>query len=121
MAMTDNPVLVRGVKSQIRYFTREDVDRWMEWPAHTDPLYSSSYPRPMSRYERDTWFHERLNRPDYMMFAVDDLQGQMAGLLTLRNIDRMRTHAVLGITLRPETLNIGLGTDSLWTFVSHYF
>ncbi len=121
MAMTDNPVLVRGTKSQIRHFTREDVDHWMEWPAHADPLYSSSYPRPLSRYERDTWYNERLNRSDYMMFAVDDSGGQLAGLLTLRNIDRLRTHAVLGITLRPETLNIGLGTDALWSFLGHYF
>lgn len=121
MAMTENQVLAQGEKSRIRHFTRDDVDCWLEWPYHADPLYSASYPRPMNRYERDAWYYERLNRTDYMMFAVDDLQGRLLGLLTLRNIDRQRTHAVLGITLRPEILSYGFGTDSLWAFLSYYF
>lgn len=121
MATTENQVLAWGTRSRIRPFSREDVDRWMEWPPHLDPLYSSSYPRPMNRYERDGWYYERLNRSDYMMFAVDDLQGRLVGLLTLRNIDRHRSHAVLGITLRPEALGAGYGTDSLWTFLGYYF
>ena len=121
MAMTDNKVLARGQKTQIRQFNRDDVDRWMEWPMHSDPLYSSSYPRQMNRAERDAWFYERLNRNDYMMFAVDDFEGRLVGLLTLRNIDRQKTHAVLGITLRPEALDFGMGTDSLWTFLGYYF
>ncbi len=119
--MIDNRVLAAGVKCVVRQFTRDDVDAWLAWPPHLDPLYQSSYPRPMNRYERDAWYYERLNRNDYMMFAVDDKQGRLAGLLTLRNIDRNRTHAVLGITLRPEALNYGIGTDSLWTFLSYYF
>ncbi len=119
--MIDNRVLVAGEKSLIRQFSREDVDAWLQWPPQPDPLFASSYPRPMNRYERDAWYYERLNRSDYMMFAVDDKQGQLVGLLTLRNIDRNRTHSVLGITLRPETLSIGLGTDSLWAFLGYYF
>ncbi len=121
MAMTDNQVLARGVKCQVRTFNRDDVDRWMEWPPHLDPLYAASYPRPMNRYERDAWYFERINRADYMMFAVDDPQGHLVGLITLRNIDRQRSHAVLGITLRPEALSYGYGTDSLWAFLTYYF
>jgi diamine N-acetyltransferase len=119
--MIDNRVLVAGLKTTVRQFNREDVDAWLEWPLHPDPLYSSSYPRPMSRYERDAWYYERLNRSDYMMFAVDDKNGVLIGLLTLRNIDRSRTHAVLGITLRPEVLSGGLGTDVLWAFLGYFF
>lgn len=119
--MLENRVLAAGEKTVVRQFTRDDVDNWLQWPAQLDPLYTSSYPRPMNRYERDAWYYERLNRSDYMMFAVDDKQGQLVGLLTLRNIDRNRTHAVLGITLRPEVLSAGMGTDSLWTFLSYYF
>jgi RimJ/RimL family protein N-acetyltransferase len=117
----ENQTLARGQKTVIRHFTREDVDKWLAWPHHTDPLYSSSYPRAMSRLERDSWFSERSHRADYMMFAADDFQGNLVGLLTLRNIERSRSHAVLGITMRPEVLGGGLGTDSLWAFLSYYF
>ncbi len=121
MAMTDNQVLAQGLKTQVRHFTREHVDRWMEWPAHPDPLYVASYPRAMHPYERDAWFQERLSRTDYMMFALEDFDNRLVGLLTLRNIDRYRAHAVLGLTLRPESLGEGYGTDSLWTFLTYYF
>ncbi|MEI6042925.1 MAG: GNAT family N-acetyltransferase [Chloroflexota bacterium] len=119
--MLDNRVLVTGEKTLVRQFTREDVDAWLQWPSQLDPLYTSSYPRPMNRYERDAWYYERLNRNDYMMFAVDDKRGQLIGLLTLRNIDRSHAHAVLGITLRPEVLSGGMGTDALWSFLGYYF
>jgi len=119
--MIENRILAKGVSTVIRPFTRDDVDSWLSWPWHPDPLYQSSYPRPMNRYERDAWYYERLNRTDYMMFAVDDFDGHLVGLLTLRNIDRARTHAVLGITLSYSYLDYGYGTDSLWAFLGYYF
>jgi diamine N-acetyltransferase len=121
MAMTDNQVIARGSKSQIRLFNREHVDRWMEWPQVLDPLYSSSYPRYMNKFERDAWYYERTNRTDYMMFACEDDRENLMGLLTLRNIDRYRTHAVLGLTMRPENISQGYGTDSLWAFLNYFF
>lgn len=119
--MIEDRILAKGELTVIRSFSRDDVDKWLQWPPHPDPLYQSSYPRPMNRYERDAWYYERLNRSDYMMYAVDDFNGSLIGLLTLRNIDRARTHAVLGITLSPNALNGGYGTDSLWTFLSYFF
>lgn len=119
--MIENRILAKGESTVIRPFTREDVDSWLAWPIHPDPLFQSSYPRSMNRYERDAWYYERLNRSDYMMFAVDNMGGKLVGLLTLRNIDRSRTHAVLGITLTPSDLNLGYGTDSLWAFLGYYF
>lgn len=121
MAMIENQILARGTKSVIRQFTREHVDRWMEWATVHDPLYASSYPRYMNRFERDAWYYERINRGDYLMYACEDFDGQLMGLLTLRNIDRYRTHAVLGLTMRPENLSQGFGTDCLWTFLGYYF
>jgi len=117
----DNRVLARGHKTLVHQFMREDVDKWMAWPMHQDPLYASSYPRTMNRFERDDWFQDRSSRNDYMMFAAEDFQGNLIGLITLRNIERNRTHAVLGITIRPEILGSGFGTDCLWIFLYYYF
>ena len=121
MVLTETYVLARGSQSVIRQFNRKDVDRWMDWPIHSDPLYTASYPHQMNRYERDLWCSERTNRQDYIMFAVDDFSGYLVGFITIRNIDRQRIHGVLGITLRPEALSQGFGTDCLWTFLSYYF
>jgi diamine N-acetyltransferase len=121
MIENTNQLLAQGRKTRIRHFTREDVDKWLAWPHQPDPLYSSSYPRPMNRYERDAWFYERTNRTDYFMYAVDDPEGRLVGLITLRNVDKFHIQAVLGITLRPEALSAGFGTDCLWTFLHYYF
>lgn len=117
----NHKVLAQGRRVRIRTFSRRDVDSWLDWPQQTDPLYLSSYPHPMGRWERDNWFNERSNRYDYMMFALDDMQGRLVGLLTLRNIDRNRIQATLGLTMRPEALGQGYGTDSLYTFLGHFF
>ena len=117
----DNRVLAKGQKCYLRQFSREDVDNWLAWPTYHDPLYSSSYPRPMNRFERDSWYYERTSRYDYMMFAVDDFQNNLVGLITLRNIDKNQSFAVLGISMRPDFLDVGFGTDSLWAFLNYYF
>jgi RimJ/RimL family protein N-acetyltransferase len=121
MIENTNQLVAQGCKTRVRHFNREDVDKWLAWSQQPDPLYSSSYPRQMNRYERDAWFYERTNRTDYYMFAVDNFEGQLVGLITLRNIDKFRIQAVLGITLRPESLGGGYGTDSLWAFLHYFF
>ncbi len=114
-------IVARGNKTVIRSFQREDVDRRQAWPRHADPLYSHNDPRPMSPRERDFWFLERTATSSYRMYAIDDLQGNLVGWLTLRNINPQASSSVLGIALNPLWIGMGYGTDALWAFLEHYF
>ena len=114
-------IVARGKKTVVRWFQREDVDKRQDWPRHTDPIYSHNDPRPMSARERDFWFLERSASTSYKMFAIDDLQGNLVGWLTLRNINPQASTSVLGIALNPLWMGMGYGTDSLWAFFDYYF
>lgn len=114
-------VVARGKKTIIRWFERADVDRRQKWSRHTDPLYSHNDPRPMSSRERELWFLERSASANYRMFAVDNLNGDLIGWITLRNINLSAGTSVLGIALEPTRMDQGYGTDALMAFLDYYF
>lgn len=110
-----------GAKTRIRRFTRADVDRWLEWPRHQDPLFEAYNPPSMSSGMRDAWFDDLVGRQAQLPFAVDDAQGELIGRIFLRHRNRPEGSATLGIDLRPEFLNHGYGTDALTVFLQHFF
>jgi RimJ/RimL family protein N-acetyltransferase len=113
--------LATGEKTRIRRFTRADVDLWVAWPPHTDPLFEAYNPPSMSAGMRDAWFDDLVGRQAQLPFAVDDLDGVLIGRIFLRHRNRPEGSATLGIDLRPEFLNRGYGTDSLTAFMSYFF
>ncbi len=114
--------LARGERVAIRPFTRADVDDWVAWPQHQDPLFRDYNSPHLSPRERDLWYADRAARPDHEMYAlVDAGSDRLIGRLFLRQIDRVKCSAVLGVDLRSDMLNAGLGTDALRTFTRYYF
>jgi RimJ/RimL family protein N-acetyltransferase len=107
--------------TRIREFTRRDVDRWIEWPLHSDPLYSPFNPKPMSGPMRDAWYEELVNRQVQLPYAVDDLSGTMIGRVFLRFVNRVEGGSVLGIDFDPRYIGQGYGTDALRVFMEYYF
>jgi diamine N-acetyltransferase len=114
-------IVARGQLCTIRDFVRADVDRWLEWPRHQDPLFHVFNPPPMSQRQRDHYFDSKRGISDIRLFAVDDPTGALVGRLNLRDIDWFARTAVIGISFRPDRLSQGLGTDSLQAFLIHYF
>ena len=113
--------LAAGKMTRIRRFTRADVDHWVGWPAHSDPLFEAYNPPSMSAGMRDAWFDDLVGRQAQLPFAVDDFDGLLIGRIFLRHRNRPEGSATLGIDLRPEFLNHGFGTDSLTAFMVYYF
>lgn len=118
---TDPPVLARGEKTVIREFQRADVDRWLSWPRHRDPLFESYNPPVLTLRQRDLYHQQRAHSPDSRQFAVEDLDGRLVGRISLREIDWRTGAAVLGISFHPGLLGQGLGTDALQAFLGYYF
>lgn len=114
-------VLARGERTVVREFDRTDVDRWIEWPPHADPLFHTYNAPYLSTRQRDLYYQQRRTCPDGRQYAVDDLQGELVGRISLRDIDWPARCAVLGVSFRPGRLNQGLGTDGLRCFCRYYF
>ncbi len=113
--------LVSGQRTRMRRFTRRDVDRWLAWPKHADPLYSPYNPLPMSGSLRDAWYDDLVQRQAQLPFAVDDREGNMIGRIFLRFVNRAEGRAVLGIDFDPRHVGQGYGTDALRAFLGYYF
>jgi RimJ/RimL family protein N-acetyltransferase len=105
----------------LREFTRTDVDRWIEWPRHTDPLFSVFNPPPMSPRQRDSYWASHRNPGASRQFAVEDRAGILVGKISLREIDWYARSSVLGISFRPDRLSEGLGTDAMKALLGYYF
>ncbi|WP_169302626.1 GNAT family N-acetyltransferase [Thermobaculum terrenum] len=119
--MDTETFIARGQKIYLREFTRADVDEWVNWPPHVDPLFQDYNPPRLSPLERDIWYIEHASRSDMMLFAIADEDGKLIGRLFLRQVDRSKKSAVLGIDLRSDKLDKGYGTDALQTFARYYF
>ena len=113
--------LVEGERTRLREFSRRDVDRWMEWPRHPDPLYSSYDPPRMTGPVADAWYDDLVRRQGQQPYAVDDHDGQMIGRIFLRFINRVEGGSVLGIDFDPRFVGQGYGTDALRAFLGYYF
>jgi diamine N-acetyltransferase len=114
-------LLAEGRKTVLREFARADVDKWLEWPRHTDPLFHLFNAPPMSPRQRDSYWSGQRHSPASRLFAVDDLAGVLVGRIGLREIDWYAQSAVLGVSFRPDRLGQGLGTDAMQIFLSYYF
>ena len=75
-AILDREYLVEGELTRVRKFGRRDVDRWMEWPRHADPLYSPYDPLRMSGPVADAWYDDLVRRQAQQPYAADTLDGQ---------------------------------------------
>ena len=113
--------LAAGQRTRVRRFTRRDVDRWLDWERHSDPLYSPYDPQPMSGTMRDAWYDDLIHRQEQRPFAVDDLEGRMIGRIFLRFVNRVEGGAVLGIDFDAGYVGQGYGTDALGAFLPYYF
>ena len=119
--MGEPQFLAFGRQTRIRMFTRRDVDRWLTWPRHDDPLYTGYNPRPMDGALRDAWYDDLVHRQGQLPFAIEALDRRMIGRLFLRHVRRAEGSSVLGIDLDPSVLGLGYGTDALRAFLGYYF
>jgi diamine N-acetyltransferase len=114
-------MLAQGRKTTLREFSRADVDRWLEWPRHTDPLYHVFNAPPMTPRQRDSYWANQRQSPTSRLYAVEDFSGALVGRIGLREIDWYALSAVLGISFRSDRLGEGMGTDAMQVFLSYFF
>lgn len=114
-------VLARGEKTILREFERADIDRWVTWPRHRDPLFDNYNAPTLTERQRDLYYRQRIACTDARQYSVDALDGEFVGRISLREIDWHQGASVLGVSFHPGRLSQGLGSDALWSFLSFYF
>jgi len=110
---------LRGEKVIIRPMVREDVEKMRAWRPFTDPL-DALLNGSQHRSDLSIWFQQQANDPSRRWYAIEDFAGHLIGRLSLRHIVE-RKSARLGITLSPDYLGQGYGTDAIRTFLAYYF
>lgn len=121
MAIADRHTVAASPRTQVRPFTRADVDAWQAWPDYAEKLLVGTSPRRMSPDQRSRWFEDITQRQRQVPFAVDDEAGDMIGRIFLRHVRHDDRSAVLGIDMHPAFLGQGYGTECLGAFLNHFF
>jgi diamine N-acetyltransferase len=120
-ARSGGRILTRGEKTILREFERADIDKWIAWPRHPDPLFDGYNAPALTERQRDLYYRQRRDATDSRQYSVDDLRGEFVGRVSIRDIDWQLAVAVLGISFHPYRLNQGLGSDALRAFLGYYF
>lgn len=111
----------RGKLTYITDLQREQVDAMQWWGKHVNPLfYGYNFPV-LNEYEREYWYRNKKYSFTKRCFGVCNLEHQLVGYISLRNIRWVRKISELGIVFDPKHLNKGYGTDSLKVFLKYYF
>ncbi|MGQ9675979.1 MAG: GNAT family N-acetyltransferase [Chloroflexota bacterium] len=110
----------RGRTVTVRDFTRPDVDEMSSWPKYTEPQFAWANFDPRSEFDKDVWFSAGQSSTS-RRYAILDEQGQLIGVIGLRNIDPVAGEATLGIRLSANKVNQGYGTDAIMTLLDYAF
>jgi RimJ/RimL family protein N-acetyltransferase len=112
--LVDSLPLVTGGLT-IRCWTRDDVDRFAQWPGYEFPYEAFDFSfRNMDSVERDRVYREREARPDAIILAVDSDAGACKAYLALHGIDWAdRQVRNFGFRVHPNQCGRGTGTAIL--------
>ncbi len=111
---------LRGEAIIIRPQVRADWDIMRAWRPFTDPLcFIYNLPSHQTT-DREIQGTALSNDPTRRWYTIEDLNRQVIGRLSLREIDGQRS-ARLGITIGADWVGQGYGTDAIRTFLDYFF
>ncbi|KAB8144989.1 GNAT family N-acetyltransferase [Chloroflexia bacterium SDU3-3] len=107
---------LHSARVRIRYWQHRDDIEADAWPPYNDPL-------------EPIWNLPRMSggwggfdfSPMRRAWAVDTIDRQLAGRISLREIDQRRSSARLGVTFGAPFVGRGLGTEAMALFLDYYF
>lgn len=107
----------------IRRWTREDVDRFAQWPRYRFPYEAFDFGfRAMDPTERDRVCRDREARADAIILAVDGNAGTSLAYLALHGIDWAKGQVRnFGFRVHPHLCGRGVGTRILRTVTCWLF
>jgi RimJ/RimL family protein N-acetyltransferase len=117
---TDHVCISAG-RVTLRRFTRTDADKRGEWPRYEEPVFEHLNMKLDTREEREAWYRREAMIRYPFWFAVVDDRDDLVGIITLREVNRWKRSARLGIHLHPARVGRGYGTEAMRLFMHYYF
>jgi RimJ/RimL family protein N-acetyltransferase len=114
--------VIRGRKVALRAVERADLQK--VWELRNDAEIEANAfgpPTPHSMAEIEAWF-ERLHAPankDHVF--VIEADGRFVGTCNLRDVDALNRRADLGISLLPDEIGKGFGSDAIRVLLEYTF
>jgi len=120
-AATMSPTLpLESSRLRIRPLRRQDLDERQRWTPFNDPLHLIWDMPACSQRENDNWFNLMTDRRRRLTYGVEDLNGRLVGMISLRDISWGRS-ARLGIALSSDHVGQGYGTECLQLLLPYFF
>lgn len=113
--------MLSGDRVCVRPFTYQDVTQRACWPRFAEPELSHLNVDLNTEARRHMWYRQRDRQRSPFWFAIDTLDGKMIGEETLRDVERYRKTARLGIHLSPAYVGQGYGTDAVRVLLEYFF
>ncbi len=108
---------LRSTRLSLRSWQHHDDVTADAWPPYHDPF------EPIWNLSRQSgsWAAGFEFSGGRRTWAVDTLDGRLAGRISLREVDERRSSARLGITFGSSYVGKGMGSEALALFIDYYF
>ncbi len=110
-----------GDKTIIRDLKRKDVDSMTKWGKHEDLTFLHYNFPYLNDKERNLWYKIKTQKSKKRCYAIEDLDKNLIGYISLRDIKFLKRESELGIVFDPKCIDKGYGTEALWNFLDIYF
>lgn len=112
---------IKGSRITIKPLTLEDVYKMKLWGFHDNPLLADyNFPN-MQDKEIIKWYKYKTNSWRNKYYGISNEDDKFIGYLGIKDIKKFKKESTLGIVFDPSFISMGYGTDTLITFLRHYF
>jgi RimJ/RimL family protein N-acetyltransferase len=114
--------ILEGEKVRLRPVQERDLPHFVEWLADSDVRrWLAEMDSPPTLEDEYEWYDRKRLDPDNVMWAIETLDGRLAGNVELR-LQPRRRKAELGISIHDKSLwGQGLGTDTVRLVLGYAF
>ena len=105
---------IKDLEAQDRFLLRK-------WGEFEDPIFYGYNYADMNDTELNYWFSTKQFPFRASYFSVMDYDGNMIGYLGIKDINRFRKSAKLGIVIDPKHVSKGIGKMVMEDFLDYYF
>ncbi len=121
MSIETSPLYIQGAQVSVRLWENRDDSTQRTWPRYKDPFCELwNIPRSPSLYNSLLSSYVGI-LGGRRVWAIEHFDSKLIGRISLRDIDQRTHQARLGISLRPDYVGQGLGTEAMKLFLDYFF
>ncbi|MBI3966003.1 MAG: GNAT family N-acetyltransferase [Chloroflexi bacterium] len=113
--------IIRGRRVVLRDVRREDADVMSRWPRFVEPELQWANVTLRTPGEKEAWYRHEQSDWSRLRLAITNEDGELIGLMGLRDVDRRGGTATLGIRMSANHVGTGYGTDAITALLGYAF